>query len=125
MIRKIVTALILIPVAIVLIAFAVANRDIVTVSLDPFDRADPGLAISMPLFALIIVLVIAGVVIGGLAAWLRQGKWRWRARHFEGEARELRSELDRIKRRTRVIGGPIGPLPGEGAPPLSIPPPAG
>jgi uncharacterized integral membrane protein len=125
MIRKIVTALILIPVAIVLIAFAVANREIVTVSLDPFDRTDPGLAISMPLFALIIVLIIAGVVIGGMAAWLRQGKWRWRARHFEGEARRLRDELDRLKRRTHVIGGPIGPLPSEGAPPLSIPPPAG
>jgi uncharacterized integral membrane protein len=125
MIRKIVTALILVPVAIVLIAFAVANREIVSVSLDPFDRTDPGFTISMPLFALIIALVIAGAVIGGMAAWLRQGKWRWRARHFEGEARELRSELDRLKRRARVVGGSIGPLPGDGAPPLSIRPPAG
>ena len=43
MIRKLVSALILVPLAIVLIAFAVANRDIVTVSLDPFDHADPAL----------------------------------------------------------------------------------
>ena len=42
MIRKIVTALVLILVALVLIAFAVANRQIVTVSLDPFDQPDPG-----------------------------------------------------------------------------------
>src|SRR5262249_8690147 len=110
MIRKIVTVLILLPVAIVLVAVAVANRETVTVSLDPFDRGDPSLTIAMPLFALIIVLMIAGVVLGGTAAWLRQSKWRWRARYFEGEARELRGELDRLKRRARVIGGPIGPL---------------
>ena len=42
--RKIVTALILVPLAIVLIMFAVANREIVTVSLDPFNSAEPALA---------------------------------------------------------------------------------
>ena len=41
MIRKIVTALVLISLALVLISFAVANRQIVTVSLDPFDQASP------------------------------------------------------------------------------------
>ena len=42
MIRKIVTALVLFLLALVLIAFAVANRQIVTVSLDPFDQVEPG-----------------------------------------------------------------------------------
>jgi hypothetical protein len=32
--------------------------------------------LSVPLFALILTLVIGGVVIGGVAAWLRQSKWR-------------------------------------------------
>src|ERR1700728_2913225 len=44
MIRKIVTALLLIVLGLVLISFAVANRQIVTVSLDPFDQAHPALA---------------------------------------------------------------------------------
>ena len=43
MIRKIVRALVLIPLAIVIISFAVANRQTVTVSFDPFDQADPAL----------------------------------------------------------------------------------
>ena len=51
MIRKIVTALILVPLAIFIISFAVANRQIVVVSFDPFDRTNPAFSLAMPLFA--------------------------------------------------------------------------
>ena len=37
--RKAVTALILIPLAILIVMFGVANREAVTISLDPFDSA--------------------------------------------------------------------------------------
>jgi hypothetical protein len=47
----------------------------------------------MPLFLLSIVLVAFGVVIGSLATWLKQHRWRVRARHAEQEARELREQL--------------------------------
>jgi uncharacterized integral membrane protein len=97
-IRKIVTALILIPLAVVLVVFAVANRQMVTVSFDPFDRAQPALAATVPLFVLIIVLLIIGVIIGGVAAWLRQGKWRRTARRLEHDLRELRREVEALKR---------------------------
>ncbi len=80
MIRKIVTALLLILLALVLISFAVANRQIVTVSLDPFDQANPALVVSQPMYLVVFVVLIAGVVIGGCAAWLRQARWRGRAR---------------------------------------------
>ena len=68
------------------------------VSLDPFDQAHPALAVALPLFALILALVIGGVVVGGVAAWLRQSKWRRAARRAQAEARELRAEVDRLKR---------------------------
>ena len=45
MIRKLITALILLPLAVVLIALAVANRQTVVVSFDPFDATQPALAI--------------------------------------------------------------------------------
>jgi uncharacterized integral membrane protein len=96
--RKVVAALILVPLAVLIIAFAVANRQIVTVSLDPFSSERPAAAVSLPLFALIIVLLILGVVIGGVAAWLRQTKWRRTARRLEREVGELRGELDSLKR---------------------------
>ena len=122
MIRKIVTALILVPLAIAIVVFAVANRQPVVISFDPFDQANPAFSVTLPLFVLILVLVIMGVIIGGIAAWLGQGKWRWRARHFEKDARELRKELDEVQRRST---GDLPPsMPVVDAPRLSIPPPA-
>ena len=72
MIRRIVTTLVLVPLAIVLIAFAVANRQTVLVSLDPFDQTNPALSVSLPLFGLVLIVIIAAVIVGGIAAWLRQ-----------------------------------------------------
>ena len=74
--------------------FAVANRAAITVSFDPFDSVHPALAVTMPLFILIFVLVGLGVLVGGIAAWLRQHKWRMRARRAEAEVRDLRARLD-------------------------------
>jgi uncharacterized integral membrane protein len=96
MIRKIVTALVLILVALVLISFAIANRQIVTVSLDPFDAANPALVVSQPLYLIIFVLLIGGVVLGGCAAWLRQAKWRARARRAEAQLNALRSRSSAV-----------------------------
>ena len=77
----------------------------------------------MPLFALILVLLIGGVVIGGVAAWLRQGKWRWRARHFEGRTRDLSAEVEELRRRAGAAEPPQA-RPVDYAPRLTIPPPA-
>ena len=120
MIQKLISALILAPLAILFVVFAVANRQTVVVSFDPFDAAQPMLSVGMPLFALILLLALGGVVVGGAAAWLGQGKWRWRARHFEAEVRSLRNELDVLRRR----GAPIERRSGIDAPRLTIPPPA-
>ena len=64
MLRKIVAAIVLVPLAIVLIAFAVANRHAVTVSFDPFSDNEPAASVTLPLFVLIILLLIGGVLIG-------------------------------------------------------------
>lgn len=124
MIRKIAKALVLIPLAIIIVALAVANRQIVTVSFDPFDRSEPAFSLALPLYVLILALVIAGVLLGGAAAWLRQGKWRWRARLAESQARELRLENDQLKRRDapRLPGLPPA---GDTGSHLTIPPRAG
>ena len=50
MFRKIVTAIIVVPLAVVIVAFAVANRQAVTVSFDPFSAASPAYAATLPLF---------------------------------------------------------------------------
>ena len=83
MFRKIVTAVIVIPLAAIIIAFAVANRQWVTVSFDPFSSASPAYAATMPLFVLIFIVLILGVIVGGIAAWIRQSKWRRAARGWK------------------------------------------
>ena len=93
MLRKLVAAFILVPLAVILIAFAVANRHGVTVSFDPFNAGAPAASLTLPLFALVIVLLIIGVVIGGSASWLRHGRWRRAARRLEREVKELNARL--------------------------------
>ena len=110
MFRKIVTAIIVVPLAAVIIAFAVANRQIVTVSFDPFSATNPAYAATLPLFAVILLVLIVGVVVGGVAAWLRQSKWRRTARQLDGEVRTLRAELDAIRRRF-AVSEPSAPPP--------------
>jgi hypothetical protein len=118
MIRKIVTALVLICLALMLISFAVANRQIVTVSLDPFDQGNPALVLTQPMYQLIFVLLIGGVVLGGCAAWLRQAKWRARARRAEAQLSALRAQLGESS------GAAAAAPPADARPHLIVPPPA-
>jgi hypothetical protein len=97
MIRKIVTVFILVPLAVIFIGFAVANRQTIVVSFDPFDATNPDYSARLPLFMLILVLLIIGVLIGGAAAWLGQGKWRRAARRLDAENRTLHAELYNLR----------------------------
>ena len=99
MLRKLVFWLVLVPLAIVILMFAVANREIVTVSFDPFNAAAPAASVSVPLFVLIFVLVILGVIIGGVAAWLRQSGYRRAARQRDADVTALRREIETLNSR--------------------------
>ena len=91
--RKFLTALIVIPLGLVLVTFAVANRHFVTVSFDPFVANDPSFSATMPLFLLLILVAALGVVAGGCAVWFGQRHWRRAARRHEADARAARGEL--------------------------------
>jgi uncharacterized integral membrane protein len=99
MFRRIVSTLIVVPLTVIIIAFAVANRQSVTVSFDPFSSTSPAYAATLPLFVLIFALMILGVLIGGAAVWIGQTKWRRTARKLDGEVRALHQELDAIRHR--------------------------
>jgi uncharacterized integral membrane protein len=91
--RKFFTALIVIPLGLLFIVFAVANRHLVTVSFDPFNSRDPSVGVTMPLFVVIIVVAILGVVAGGTATWFRQRHWRRAARQSEADAKQAQAQL--------------------------------
>jgi uncharacterized integral membrane protein len=99
MIRKIVTALILLPVALAIVLFAVGNRAPVAVSLDPFVNDPPMFSAAVPLFLLLLLVLIAGVILGGASAWMRQSRWRRRARRLAAELKTSRAEAETLRRR--------------------------
>ena len=110
MIRTFLKALILVPVAVFLILFAVANRQWTGVSLDPFSSEPPALAIHLPLFLVILLALILGVIVGGIAVWLGQRRWRRAARRLETELREVRAEAAAWKRRAEAEQAAATPL---------------
>ena len=95
--KRILSWVIGLPVAIILIAFAIANRQFTNVSFDPFSSEAPWLAIPMPLWSLFFCGIFIGLIAGGIAAWLKQGKWRKIARNNRTELDSLRIENDRLK----------------------------
>lgn len=57
------------PVALIVIALAVANRHVVSFSLDPFNAQTPALSLEIPLAAIVLISLFIGILIGGFAAW--------------------------------------------------------
>lgn len=90
---KFLKTLVIVPLALVLLAFAVANRHLVAVSFNPFDSSDASLALTLPLFIVIIAAAVLGVIAGGIAVWFGQRRWRRAARRYEAEASEARQKL--------------------------------
>src|SRR3954447_19260689 len=78
------------PIAIIGIGFAVANREWVTVSFDPINRVHPFATLTLPLWA----LFFAGIFFGIFAGWFVA--WRGNARHRRA-TREAKIELIRAQ----------------------------
>jgi uncharacterized integral membrane protein len=114
--RKFLTALIVVPLGLLFVVFAVANRHNVTVSFDPFNSRDPSVGVTMPLFAVIIVVAILGVVAGGIATWFRQRHWRRAARQWEADARRAQAQLAELR------AGAMTPSRGDPQRLLALPP---
>lgn len=113
MLRRVVKWLLLAPVALIAVVLAVANRTPVTLSLDPLARETSAFSVSVPLFAVVFVAVILGVVIGGTAVWWKQGRYRKRCRLAESELSSARSDVERLRAelgRGEQPGAPGGPL---------------
>ena len=105
--RKFFTALVAIPLGLIFIVFAVANRHLVTVSFDPFNSVNPSVAVSLPLFVVIIAVAMLGVAAGGSATWFRLRRWRRTARQHEADARRARAEIADLSAAAAVSrGGP-------------------
>ena len=84
--------------AAILLGFAFANREFVTVSFDPFASSDnAAFAFDAPLFAVAIGFAALGVVAGAFATWLSQGRHRRASRQNRAEADKWRAEAAALK----------------------------
>ena len=98
MLKRIVSLLIAFPLGAVLVAIAVSNRQPVSLILDPFRSENPALSIEFPLYAYLLGALLIGVIIGGLATWMGQRRWRQTARAQRQRAARWQAEADRLAR---------------------------
>lgn len=84
-----------VPLAVILIALAVANRELVAFTVDPFNPGNPSLTLTLPLFVFLFLAVAIGLVVGSAATWFRQGRYRKLARQRAQEVQSLRDSAIR------------------------------
>jgi uncharacterized integral membrane protein len=103
--------IVLLPLSILIILFAVANRGDVTVSFDPFAREAPALVLTMPLFAVIFGALILGVLVGGITVSFGKLRWRLAARRAERENERLKAEAQQRAAADFRAAGEVPALP--------------
>lgn len=89
---------------VVLVTVALANRDSVTLHLLPPELAGFlgfSWAVSLPLFIVIFLGIVAGIFVGFIWEWLREYRQR-------SEAQQHRREKDRLAREVERLKGPSG-----------------
>jgi uncharacterized integral membrane protein len=99
MVKRIVGWVVLVPLCLVLIVFALANRQMVAVNFNPFTAVtelEPGTGV--PLYFVMFGVLLVGILLGGVATWFAQGQHRRDERSFRRENERLHRELDAAHR---------------------------
>lgn len=111
-----------IPVTVVAVVFAVANREPVPLSFWPLPWS-----VDLPVYLIVLGCLLAGFLLGGFVAWVAAAPRRRRARRTTERARELAQELAELRRREAELRAAraeqTAPVPGAGA--AALQPPAG
>jgi len=93
-VRRMLSWLIMAPAFIAVVIFALNNKTPVILDLWPF-----GLTVEMPVYLAFLLALVLGVLLGGFAAWLGQGRARsaLRDQAYQGEVarRELNAEREK------------------------------
>lgn len=117
--KRFLAVLIFGPLAILLVVLAVANRAPVRLSIDPFNPGSDALSIDLPLFFVAFGALAIGVILGGVAVWLNQGRYRRSARREHNDAVRWQRQAERAEARATQKDEPVGPAG------TALPPPAG
>jgi lipopolysaccharide assembly protein A len=93
-------------VAVVLILFAVSNRQSVSVGLWPL----PAL-VELPLYLVVLGTLLVGFFAGELVGWVRNWRWRREARRSRDRISLLERELDAVRAPRATSGAPVALAP--------------
>jgi len=92
-IKRVISFIILVPVAVVLIAFIVANRTWVRLALNPFAPDESSLSFTAPFFVWLFVFLAIGILIGSITTWFSQHKHRKAMRELQTELQACHTQL--------------------------------
>ena len=102
------------PIILVVMVFAVSNRDEVAINLWP-----TGLDLTVPFFVVVLGGFLAGFLVGAAIMWLSGAKRRARARRLRYRAEELERELNRLQRQAQAAKAGTARTPVAPGPPAS------
>lgn len=105
MFQKALVFIALVTVGPLLIILSIANRQKVTLSFDPFSVEDPLVSLTLPFFLFLFAALMLGVLIGGVAVWMDQRRYRKAARKNRWEAARWHREADKQKERAEELAG--------------------
>ena len=101
--KTVLRSLVLIPLGLVVLLIALANRHEVRFSLDPIQSVNPAVAYDLPLYWLIFASLAGGVLLGGIWTWIGQGQHRKQARYERKEARRWHRAADEANAKLEEI----------------------
>lgn len=107
--KRIITLVIAVPLGILLVVLAVANRQVVTLALNPFRPDDSVISLSAPFFLFLFLAVLIGMAIGSAATWWSQGRYRRQARVEAREAVKWQQERNAVTSSGTTLPSQITP----------------
>ena len=96
--QRILRWLVGLPIVVLVVGFAIANRRWTTLSFDPFTQDAPRVSMELPLWLLFFIGIFVGLIVGWTGAWIAQGKHRKAARDARREALALQVELAELRK---------------------------
>ena len=98
------------PIAVIVVVFALTNRQLAEVNLWPF-----GLELATPLYRMVLLSMLIGFIIGAVVMWVSDGRVRKKKRAAEFRIANLEQELHDARRRearnAKVVSGGARGLP--------------
>lgn len=102
MTRRIIAVLVLLPIAIIVVALSLANRQPVELIIPNFDGTAL-FGVDLPLFAVVFVTLFLGLLLGSLGTWLRQARYRRAAETRKAEAAAAKRDAEKLRQRAEQL----------------------